>query len=147
MFTLSFLTAHAKQPAFLPFPFPFCSHPFMHRPSPSSLLTCPVTTDHFYAYLFITSLPIKDTPFKVQRERYTANIQTSRGCICIKPDIITGVNTCLIGDTSLNFGKFQFSCGTLKEQCYKLKIHLKWLGVQSVQRYINSIYCTVNIGA
>lgn len=26
----------------------------------------------------------------------------SQGCICIKPEIISGVNTCLIGDTSLN---------------------------------------------
>lgn len=65
------LTQHVKQPAFIPFAFlssfpsmlsaiyPF--HPFSSPPHHS-----PQT--NLYAYLFITTLPIRDLPCKVQQE-------------------------------------------------------------------------------
>lgn len=79
----------------------------------------------FYAYLFITALPIKDLPCKVQQEWNTANSQTSLGFICMKPEIISGVNTRLIGDTSLNLGndiQFMWDFGdSYEKQCTYFK--------------------------
>ena len=55
-----------------------------------------------YAYLFMTSLPIKALPCKVQLQWNTANIPTSPDSICIKPKISFGVNTCLLRDNLLH---------------------------------------------
>lgn len=98
----SFFTACAKQCAsilHLSLLWAF-SQLFFHLPIPLSFLTHSPITTNFYAYLFITSLSIKWDSFKVQQHWYMATIQTSLGCICIKPKTIFGVNTNMIGDTS-----------------------------------------------
>lgn len=94
-------------------------YPFIYLLIPSFFLTCPPgPTQHFNAYLFITALLIKDLPQQVQHKWNTANIQTSLGCICIKPEISWGVFNQVIGDTLVNLGNdIHFMWGSYKEQC------------------------------
>lgn len=76
---------------------------------------------NLYAYLFITALPIRDLPCKVQQEWNIAKYPNISRLHLHRDRIIFGVNTCLIGDTSLNLGNdihFMWDFrGSHKKQC------------------------------